>query len=86
MHLLRRSLKEPPAPAQEQRVSREYYPLVLLFILHEPADAVLCVAGCVQALDFDFPEREALAVSGCLSHTLTVLSADDVKVLGKGEV
>lgn len=56
MHLLRIPLKEPSAATNEQRVTREYCLLTLVF--HEVADAVLRVAGCVQAFDGDVTEFE----------------------------
>jgi hypothetical protein len=42
IHFLRRAFEEPSTPAVEECVTREND--FFLAILHEPADAVLCVA------------------------------------------
>lgn len=64
----------------EQRVPGEHD--LLVAILREPADAVLCVAGRVEALHRDGPDAEALAVRRGLGHGLTVLTPDDREVWG----
>lgn len=47
-------------------------------VLHEEADAVLRVAGRVDALDADGPQLEDLIVGRCPCHALAVFAADDV--------
>ena len=64
--------------AVEQRVAGEHD--LLVAILREPADAVLRVAGRVEALDSDGPDVETLAVRRGLGDGLAVLSPDDKKV------
>jgi len=63
-------------PAVEEGVAREDN--LLVAVLHEPADAVLGVAGCVKCLDGDAADLEGLAMSGCPGYLLAVLAADDL--------
>lgn len=64
--------------AVEERVTSEDD--LVLAVLREPADAVLRVAGRVQALDRDAAELETLAVGGSLGRRLAVPAADDGEV------
>ena len=64
----------PSLTTVEKRVPRENDPLVA--VLREPADAVLRVAGRVEALHGDVPELKALAIWRGLGDGLTVLAPD----------
>lgn len=64
--------------AVEERVAGEDD--LVLAVLREPADAVLRVAGRVQALNRDASELEPLAVGGRLCRRLAVPAADDGEI------
>lgn len=49
-------------------------------ILHNPANAILCVARRMQSLDGDVANVETLAVGRNLVDLLAVLTADDFEV------
>lgn len=78
MHLLCVALKEAPAPTNKQRVSRKHRFLALVF--HVIADAVLRVAGGVDALDGDVAEAEGRVVGWSPGHALAVFAADNGQV------
>jgi len=65
----------------EEGVPRENR--LLIAVLHEPADAVLGVAGRMQGLDGDAADAEGLTVGGGACHLLAVLAADDFERLGE---
>jgi len=65
----------------EEGVPRE--DSLLVAVLHEPADAVLGVAGRVQGLDGDAADAEGLAMGGGACHLFAVLAADDLQRLGE---
>lgn len=62
----------------EQRVSCEH--CLLIAVLREPADAVLCVAGRVEALHGNTPDLETFAIGRGQSDGFTILAADDGEV------
>ena len=56
-------------------------------VLHEPTDAVLCVARRMQSLDcYSRTDLEGLVVFGCPSDRFTVFAADDRKVFKLSEL
>lgn len=59
----------------EESVSRENHSIVA--VLHEPADAVLGVAGRVQSFHRDTSELETLPVAWRLRDGLAILPPDD---------
>lgn len=61
--------------ADEKSVTSEHS--LILAIIHEVADAVLSVAGCMHRLNADFANVEVLLMFGCCGHTFTILAADD---------
>lgn len=50
---------------------------LLVAILQVPADAVLGVTRCVEALDSDAPELESGTIRWCLGYTITFFAAVD---------
>lgn len=81
VHLSTGAFEEFTAAAVEEGISGE--DSLITAVLHEPADAVLSVAGRVQRLDGDAAEVEGLAVGGGAGYFLAVLAADDVEGLVK---
>ncbi len=75
VHLLRRSFKEPSAAAVEKSVPCEDG--FFIAILHEPADAVLGVAGRVEGFYGNAADVEGWVVGGRFSYAFAVFAADD---------
>lgn len=46
-------------------------------VLHEPADAILCMAWGVESLDRDVADFETFAILWSLCYTLAILASDD---------
>lgn len=86
LHFLGGAFKETSAAPVEERVTGENSFVVA--ILHEPADAVLCVARCIQRFDRDTANVEALAVCWSYCHSLAVLAANNrfFRELGVGQL
>lgn len=63
----------------EERVAREDD--LVVAVLHEPADAVLGVAGCVEGLDGDAADVEGGPVGWGLGDALALAAADDGEVV-----
>lgn len=61
----------------EQSISREHN--LVITVLHEIADTVLCVAGCVEGLDIDAANLELLSVGRGPGYFLTVFTSDDLE-------
>ena len=74
MHLFRRALKELATPAVEERIAREDG--LVLAILHEPANTVLGMTGCVEGLHRNAADSKGLTIGGCFGHGLAVFPAD----------
>ena len=69
-----------PPTADEERVTREHCTAVP--VPREPADAVLCVAGRVEAGHGDVTQLESLAVCWRGCDTLAITAANYRKVRG----
>jgi hypothetical protein len=74
LHLLRCAFEEPPAAPVEESVACEDG--FVFAVLHEPADAVLCVARGVYRFHGDAADVEALAICWGLGHAFAVFATD----------
>lgn len=78
MHLLGLTLEESAAATDEECVSSE--DCLACAVLHEVADAVLGVAGSVDALDGDIAKLERLLMSRSLGDTFAILATNDIEL------